>query len=213
MRFLTTRPTSSSKKNLASTFSFWLILSLFLFNSRLNAQQLKSSFFLDTLQTQIFPYDLDFSLKLVDSKDARIKYVYLIRINNKGKVVCDKQTSFFTLGQRPNAKHLILGQLKKRISNAQEYINKYSNSIDSLETEKQQKEDLLKEETDDEKKVQLIRDINEIRIKFDKFQMHRKLISKLKSNSQKYIKDVKSKPELTPLKIEGRDKDTLYCGS
>ena len=195
-----------SLKNNKRIITFYLVIIASIFNHSLNAQQiLDYSFVLDTTQTQIFPYDLKFPLKLVDSEDARIKYVYLIRINNKGKIVFDKQTSLYRIGQKPRAKHNILQKVYK----SQEFIEKNNDSLDIWEDLKNKNEGFVKIEADAKKKALLKNEIELYKANISKFVDKKNILDSFSKNPNEYIKDGKGEFMLEVLDIKGRDRDTL----
>lgn len=197
------------KKNVVFRLSLILICS-FIGSNHLTAQKkLESNFTLDTTQTQILPYDLDFSLNLVDSEMARVKWVYLVRLNNKRKVVFDNQTSFYRLGQSPNSKNLIISKLNKDILKSKEHLKAYADSLRLWKKSKEDNEKRISSEEEKDKIEQLKCENRVYELRIRQYLKHQKFLDSLNNDPKGYISEAKKQFELSPLEIEGRNKDTL----
>ncbi|MEW2922105.1 hypothetical protein AB1A65_11590 [Muricauda sp. ANG21] len=163
-----------------------------------HSQQLQHSFALDTAATKVFPYDLEFSLKLVGIKNKPIKDVYLLRLNSNGKVVFDRNTSLGKSGWQPNANKLfkdIYDTIKSRESRNKNRIIEYQNHIKKIDSVSQ-KEEWLK-----------------LKIGFDsivdQFKKDSVLIDKYPT-VHKFIREKSEMPRvLPPLEILNRNGDTV----
>ncbi|QLG46941.1 hypothetical protein [Costertonia aggregata] len=182
------------------------------------AQELKASFTLDTAKTQVFPFDLDFNLKLVSPKNKPYRAVYLYRLDKNGKVVVDKNTS---LKQYRWTTDYRIEDIEKKISidsaEAENYLkanesleSSWKQQIKQLEIRKKEIESRASNDENAQKELgRLSKQIYTIEYKINKYVKSDSLINYHLLNRQKLIKQFKKKLSIIPLDEVNRIKDTL----
>lgn len=201
------------------TNQLFLVIFLICFKSfQLNAQELKSSFTLDTTKTQVFPYDLDFALKLSGSKNERIKAVYLYRLNNKGKIVFDRYTSLKKWGWNANADQEIKNIISKDSTRAKNSLNITKDSIQNWRIDHKQKEVQVKEimseiETDATTDTVLLKslicEVKILKTKITNYEKDSATIKKANGSRKALIQELKQSPDIFALKEISRKGDTI----
>ncbi|MCW5515285.1 hypothetical protein [Muriicola sp. Z0-33] len=182
------------------------------------AQQLRSSFAIDTAKTQVFPYDLEFSLQLIGKKNTPIKHAYLFRLNNKEEVIFDRNTSLIKLGWLRSSNLDSLINLKiakdsvstiKRIQANKDIVSKWTRKSDSL---KELSIEINKISSTQETTSELLKLKYQIKNNESKIKEYEEDVKYLKDISERtrFIKEKKNGAELLPpLEIINRNGDSV----
>jgi len=218
---------SIHKESLIKRYKFlkgvFYCIPLFLF-SNLHAQELKPSFTLDTAKTQVFPFDLEFNLKLISPKSKPFKAIYLYRLNRNGDIVIDDNTS---LKHYSKTTFYNLDAIKKKIlidsTVAKNYLSTNKNSkpiwdeklkllnkkkVD-IEVELKLESEALNHQSKIDELKRVLKQIQTLKFKIDKYETSDSLITYQLSNRERLIKQFKKAPAILPLEVISREADTL----
>lgn len=181
-----------------------------------SAQELKPSFTLDTAKTQVFPFDLEFKLKLIGRDKKPIKAAYLYRLDKNGYVVIEKNTSLTKFGWTSYYdENEINKSIKIGLIRAQNYLDENQNSLSSWENKYNELKDkeivlmALDEGTASEELSCLRKEIFYIEYKINEYERSRKLVEKEFINRKRLIKEYKKRPAILPLSVLSRINDTI----
>lgn len=202
----------------SSKWSYTIVILVFYFLC-LNSytQELKPSFTLDTAKTQVFPFDLDFNLKLVSPKNKPYRAIYLYRLDKNGDLVFDKNTSYkkFKWTSDYN-RDLAEKSIAIDSTAAKNYLESFKNEITvwrkKLEKLKAKEIELkaLPNSKETTKELEcLLKEIYGLKYDIEKYDKSDSLINYHLTKRKKLIVKLKNFPSITPLEQVNRIKDTL----
>lgn len=210
----------NSKRN--SLFLFYIVLfCLLLFSKNVCAQEFKTIYSLDTLKTQIFPYDLEFKLNIIIPKKLDIQDIFLFRLDNNGSIKRDRYTSYKKMRWdkdidiKEEVKNEITGDSLASVSRILINKKKYPiwlKKLDSLNKVKKREWNNRDEENqliNKDEYDNILCEIKKVGVKIKKFQNDTNRLYKILHKRKKVIRQIKSGPSINPLEVLQRKVDTI----